>query len=95
MLVLAGAALAVAAPLALVAVLRGGRRHQGVRGGRGCPRGSPSPPRCSATCARAGFLRTVRIGPAVEGSYTLSVHTPVPRMLARSLGRLRVNALEV
>jgi hypothetical protein len=29
------------------------------------------------------FLRTVRIGPAVEGSYTLSVHTPVPPRLAQ------------
>jgi hypothetical protein len=29
------------------------------------------------------FLRTVRIGPAVEGSYTLAVHTPVPPRLAQ------------
>jgi hypothetical protein len=29
------------------------------------------------------FLRTVRIGPAAEGSYTLSVHTPVPPRLAQ------------
>jgi hypothetical protein len=28
------------------------------------------------------FLREVRIGPAAEGSYTLSVHTPVPPLLA-------------
>jgi hypothetical protein len=28
------------------------------------------------------FLRTVRIGPATEGSYTLTVHTPVPPLLA-------------
>lgn len=30
----------------------------------------------------ADFLRTVRIGPAAEGSYTLTVHTPVPPRLA-------------
>jgi hypothetical protein len=29
------------------------------------------------------FLRTVRIGPAAEGSYTLTVHTPVPPRLAQ------------
>lgn len=31
------------------------------------------------------FLRTVRIGPAAEGSYTLTVHTPVPPQLAERL----------
>jgi hypothetical protein len=30
------------------------------------------------------FLRTVRIGPAAEGSYTLTVHTPVPPQLAQA-----------
>lgn len=29
------------------------------------------------------FLRTVRIGPAAEGSYTLTVHTPVPPLLTQ------------
>ena len=29
------------------------------------------------------FLRTVRIGPAMEGSYVLAVHTPVPPRLAQ------------
>jgi hypothetical protein len=29
------------------------------------------------------FLRTVRIGPALEGSYTLTVHTPVPPRLTQ------------
>lgn len=31
----------------------------------------------------ADFLRTVRIGPATEGSYVLTVHTPVPPRLAQ------------
>lgn len=29
------------------------------------------------------FLRTIRIGPAAEGSYTLTVHTPVPPRLGQ------------